>query len=320
MNKGKIKFSVVIPVYNASELLQNTLDSIKNQTYINYEVLVTNDGSNDDTEILLKNYKKTNPRFPLDFVTQENKGVSSSRNNAIFRAIGDYVAFLDQDDWWFPEKLEKTAEVLSCNVNIDVLYHEAMSVGWRKNNSTLRYGALKEPVYLDLLFNGNKIGISTAVVKLDRLIEVGGFSLNYIYSEDYDLWLRLARQGASFYYIQNFLSKYVWRAESMSNRVENMTQEKLEIFEQNYRLMIKEVKYNRRYLNKKYRRAKSVMWSGASRRFYFLNDYSRAVDYSILAIKSDNRFWKPYIGLLMSFLKIRRPFNIKNKKIKEMKG
>jgi glycosyltransferase involved in cell wall biosynthesis len=303
MRNKNIKFSVVIPVYNASEFIKDTLDSIKNQTYKNYEVLVTNDGSIDNTEEVLNNYKVSNPKFPLSYITQKNNGVSSARNNAIFKANGNYVAFLDQDDLWFPYKLEKAAEVLSSNMNIDVLYHKAIAVGWGRVNIFLKSRALKEPVYLDLLFNGSKIGISTAVVKRDKLLEVGGFSPYYIYGEDYELWLRLARQGVNFYYLPDFLSKYIWREDSESNKVENMIQEKLEIFEHNFRLIIEEGKYNRRYLSKKYRRAKSVMLFGASRRFYFLNDYKKALDYLILAIKADFKFWKPYIGFFLLYLK-----------------
>jgi len=314
MNSRNIKFSVVIPAYNASDFIKATLDSIKNQTYKNYEVLVTNDGSTDSTEKSLKEYKRLNPEFPLNYFTQINSGVSAARNNAISRASGDYVAFLDQDDWWFPDKLQKAAAALNSNISIDVLYHEAILVGWGGVNILLKPRALKEYAYFDLLFNGSKIGISTAVVKLDKLMKAGGFSLDCIYAEDYDLWLRLARQGADFHYLPDFLSKYIWRPDSESNKVEDMTNEKLDIFERNYRLIIKDGKYNKIYLNKKYRRGKSVMLFGASRKFYFLNDYKKAVDYSILAIKTDNRFWKPYIGLLLSYLKIKRSFNIKNKK------
>lgn len=314
-NKDKdIKFSIIIPAYNASEFIKNTLDSIKNQTYKNYEVLVTNDGSTDNTESVLKEYKKINPEFPIDFATQKNSGVSLARNNAILRATGNYIAFLDQDDWWFPEKLLKAADVLNSDLNIDVLYHEAIPVGWGGVNIFLKSRALREPVYLDLLFNGNKIGISTAVVKRDKLLEIGGFSPNHIYAEDYELWLRVARQDANFYYLPDFLSKYVWREDSESNKIENMIREKLEIVEHNYRLVLEEKEYNKKYLNNKYKRAKSVTLFGASRRFYFFKDYEKAIDYSILAIKTDYKFWKPYIGLLLSHLKTKRSFNLKNKK------
>jgi glycosyltransferase involved in cell wall biosynthesis len=303
MKNKNIKFSVVIPAYNASEFIKDTLDSIKNQTYKNYEVLVTIDGSIDNTENVLKEYKKINPGFPLDYTKQKNSGVSIARNNAISRATGDYIAFLDQDDLWLPHKLEKTVKLLNSNIEIDVLYHKAAEIGWGGVNVFLGTRALKEPVYLDLLFNGGKIGISTAVVKRDKLLAVKGFSPNFFYSEDYDLWLRLARQGANFYFLPDLLSKYIWQENSGSNKVKNMIQEKLEIFEYNFRLIGEGEKYDRRYLIKKYRRAKSAMLFGASRRFYFLNNYKEALDYIILAIKADHKFWKPYIGLSLSYLK-----------------
>ena len=313
MSKKNIKFSIVIPVYNASDFLSNTLDSVKDQSYKSYEVLVTNDGSTDSTEKVLKEYKRLNPGFPLNFVTQKNNGVSSARNNSVTMASGNYIAFLDQDDWWFPNKLEKVAEVLNHKPSIDVLYHEAIAVNWKKYSNYFKLGALKEPIYLNLLFGSNKIGISTAVVKRDKLIEVEGFSTNYIYSEDYDLWLRLARKGGKFYYLKDFLGKYILRPDSESNKVENMTGEKLEILEKNYRLLIEDGKYNKRYLNRRYRRGKSIKLFGASRRFYFLGNYKRSVDYSILAIRGDNRFWKPYIGLLLSCIKILIDIRIKKK-------
>jgi len=312
---NNVKFSINIPVYNASKFINNTLDSIKNQTYKNYEVIVTNDGSTDDTEKLLEKYKRSNPEFPLDFATQKNSGVSIARNNGISRASGNYIAFLDQDDWWFPYKLERVAEILKRNINIDVLYHEAVLVGWKKGNSFLKLGALKDPIFLDLLFNGSKIGISTAVVKLDKLVDVGGFSLKYVYSEDYDLWLRLAKKGVNFYYIPEFLSKYILLESSESNKVENMTKEKLEIFEYNFRVIVTEAEYDNKYLYKKYKRGKSIILFGASRRFYFLNDYKKAMDYSIQAIKTDQGFWKSYIGLILSYLKIKLHINTKNKKL-----
>jgi len=313
-NKNKnIKFSIIIPVYNASGFIKDTLDSVKNQTYKNYEVLVTNDGSTDNTEKVLEEYRSFNPEFPLYLNTQKNSGVSSARNNSVSRAKGNYVAFLDQDDLWFPEKLEKVAEVLSSNPDIDVLYHEALIVGWRKGNDYFKYGALKEPFYLDLLFNGNKISVSTATVKLEKLKKAGGFSKVYIYSEDYDLWIRLAKEGANFYYLPDFLSKYIWWSGSESNKVENMTNEKLAILEDNYKLILEEKKYDKKNINRKYKRAKSVTLFGASRRFYFLNDYKRAVEYSIRAIKTDKWFYKPYIGLLLLRLKNKKSLSGKNK-------
>ena len=305
MSKRKIKFSVIIPVYNASEFLKETLDSVRNQTYTNHEVLVTDDGSNDNTVKVLENYKKANPEFPLDFVTQENMGVSAARNNAILRATGDYVAFLDQDDWWFPEKLEKIARILNINTGIDVLYHRAISIGWKKRETIFKSGQLESPPLADLLFNGNRIGISTAVVRLDKLKEVGGFNQDLHYIEDYDLWLKLANKNASFYYMPDVLSKYIWRQESMSNKVEYMIKEKLTTLDYYFNMLRKHKSYDDSYLIKKCKRRKSVYLFGASRRFYYLNNYREAINYSIKAIKADFKFYRPYLNLLLSYFKLK---------------
>ena len=195
----KIKFSIVIPVYNAESFVTKTLDSIRSQSYKNYEVLVTNDGSTDDTYKTLEKYKREYPQFPLYIITQKNAGVSAARNNSIKRATGKYVAFIDQDDLWISDKLSKVYEAIKEKSGSDVFYHEAVTVGWKKKVDFIKNGALIEPYFLDLLFNFNRIGISTAVVKTNILKSVGGFDENYRYSEDYDLWLKIARNNAVFY-------------------------------------------------------------------------------------------------------------------------
>jgi glycosyltransferase involved in cell wall biosynthesis len=303
MSIEKTKFSIIIPVYNASDIIRNTLDSIRSQSYNNYEVLITNDGSTDDTEKTLEKYKKEYSQFPLHYVTQKNAGVSSARNNSISRATGDYVAFLDQDDLWFPGKLNEVYKAINENSGANVFYHESIAVGLKRKVNFIKYGALKEPYHLDLLFNFNRIGISTAVAEINILKAVGGFDENYRYSEDYDLWLKLARRGVIFHHIPFFLSKYIWSPESMSNQVDNMTAEKIKIFEENCSYLFKENKYDRQFLNSKYKRAKSRTFFGSSRRLYFLGDYIKAKDYCFLAIKTDKKFWKPYVGLILLYLK-----------------
>ena len=305
MKKEKTRFSIIIPVYNALEFLRDTLDSIRDQSYTNYEVLVTNDGSTDSTEEMLKKYKKENLRFPLDFTTINNRGVSTARNNAILRSTGDYIAFLDQDDWWFPEKLEKIARILNINTGIDVLYHRAISIGWKKRETIFKSGQLGSPPLADLLFNGNRIGISTAVVRLDKLREVGGFNQDLHYIEDYDLWLKLANKNANFHYMPDVLSKYIWRQESMSNKVEYMIKEKLTTLDYYFNMLRKHKSYDDSYLIKKCKRRKSVYLFGASRRFYYLNNYREAINYSIKAIKADFKFYRPYLNLLLSYFKLK---------------
>jgi teichuronic acid biosynthesis glycosyltransferase TuaG len=307
MNDNNIKFSVIIPAYNGSKFIKNTLDSIRNQTYKNYEVLVTNDGSTDDTENVLRKYKKNNPKFPLFFFTQKNMGMGAARNNSILHSIGEYSAFLDQDDWWFSQKLEKVAQILSANINIDVLYHDIIIAKENGKESLYKAYPMKQPAYYDLLFNGNKLAISAAVVKSRKLKEIGGFTedLSFHCFEDYDLWLRLTKENAKFYCISDTLGAIFYHKESTSNKIEYYTKNSLNILRYHFNLAYKEKEYEKRFLDKKYRRRKSVIIFGASRKFYRLNNYNKALKYSIKALKTDFTFWKSYPGLLMSYLKLK---------------
>lgn len=113
--------SIIIPAFNAETFITAALDSIWAQTYTKYEVIVVDDGSTDTTAKILKNYKK------IIFLQQENKGISSARNLALKYAQGEVIAFLDADDVWLPEKLEKQIEVLTSNRNTQMVFSFAQN-------------------------------------------------------------------------------------------------------------------------------------------------------------------------------------------------
>lgn len=110
--------SVIIPVYNAEKYIQETLKSVYNQTYQHFEIIIVNDGSKDSTPKLLD--KLNDDRITV--IHQENKGVSTSRNNGIKQAKGDYIAILDADDVWESECLEKKIAFLDHNLDYDYVY------------------------------------------------------------------------------------------------------------------------------------------------------------------------------------------------------
>src|SRR5690554_8078017 len=100
--------SVIIPMYNAEKTILNALNSIKNQTYKDdFEILVVNDGSIDKSVDCVEKFKKENPEWKIELIHQTNQGVSSARNKGLKVAKGEYIAFLDADDEWLPEKTEK---------------------------------------------------------------------------------------------------------------------------------------------------------------------------------------------------------------------
>lgn len=98
--------SVIVPLYNAEKYIEETMESILNQTYKNIEIVIVDDGSKDQSSSIVKNLKKKYPE-QIKYILQENQGVSVARNTGIENASGEYISFLDSDDLWHPTKIEK---------------------------------------------------------------------------------------------------------------------------------------------------------------------------------------------------------------------
>ena len=112
--------SIIIPAYNAEKYLESTIQSVINQTYTDWELIIINDGSNDGTLELISNFKDRDSRIKV--FSYENAGVAHSRNRGIAKARGEYIAFLDADDLWTPNKLEMQLEALQNNLDVGVAY------------------------------------------------------------------------------------------------------------------------------------------------------------------------------------------------------
>ncbi|MFH1618112.1 MAG: glycosyltransferase family A protein, partial [Candidatus Margulisiibacteriota bacterium] len=106
------KFSVIIPLYNGEKYIARALDCVKAQTFKDLEVVVCNDGSPDASADIVNNYIRDNRGLQIKLVSQKNRGLGGARNTAIRNAEGEYMALLDQDDIWYPNKLERINEVL----------------------------------------------------------------------------------------------------------------------------------------------------------------------------------------------------------------
>ena len=113
--------SVIIAAYNASETIVRCLDSVKKQTYPNIEVVVVNDGSTDGTKVIVEDYIAKNVALNIVLFNQINAGPSIARNNGIKYSTGKYIAFLDSDDEWFPEKVENQIECFLKYTEIDLV-------------------------------------------------------------------------------------------------------------------------------------------------------------------------------------------------------
>lgn len=198
----QMKLSIIIPAYNAEKTIINALDSVYNQQNINdlaFEVIVINDGSTDNTFEVASNYsEKVNN---LTVYSKENGGVSSARNYAIEKAIGEWIAFLDSDDVWLDCKLDKQFKVIDEVKSIDF-------IGCARNNEKLtvlghKIDELYKATVNDLLIKMFP-QTSTALVKKSLLDKVGYYDETMTHAEDGDLWVRLCHEG-DFYYLPDSL-------------------------------------------------------------------------------------------------------------------
>jgi glycosyltransferase involved in cell wall biosynthesis len=183
------KVSVVIPAYNAMAFLPETLKSVLEQTFTDFEVLIINDGSSDN--VVEWAAQVTDPRVTL--ITQENQRVSAARNTGIANAQGEYIAFLDADDLWEPTKLEKQVHCLDDNPAVGLVYTWTLLVD-QQNNPTGRVFAshAEGNIWQELLENDPISSGSSAMVRRECFDAVGVFDRSLAYAPDLDMWVRIA--------------------------------------------------------------------------------------------------------------------------------
>jgi glycosyltransferase involved in cell wall biosynthesis len=179
--------SVVIPTYNSGRLVTDAVESALSQTAPPTEILVIDDGSVDDTQQRLAAYGDR-----INYVYQENRGVSAARNRGLLNARGDLIAFLDADDVWHPRKLECQLRVMTSDPALGLLGTRCFD--WPApdfEDMVDAEGAIQD-VSWERLVVGNCLTTSSIVVRHSVLEQVGNFDTNLQGPEDHDLWLRIA--------------------------------------------------------------------------------------------------------------------------------
>ncbi len=196
------RVSVIIPVYNSAKTVGEALDSVAAQTYTDYEIIVVNDGSSDQSENVIKKYMR--PPLDVTYVEQVNKGPGAARNTGLRLAKGEFVAFLDADDLWDKDKLATAVQAMDAHPEVKLVFTDMRHV---VNNSLAHSSYLHERGYrhiasghiYDNLLKGNFIFTPTVVLRRDALDETGQFDEQLPIAEDYDLWLRITRQYPVYY-------------------------------------------------------------------------------------------------------------------------
>ena len=202
------KVSVVVPFYNSSETIDETLCSVEAQTYPSVEIIVVNDGSNEYHSNKLKQILSNRPHVQL--VEQPNKGPASARNLGARQASGVYFCFLDSDDVIKPQYLSACAEVLK-DPKIKLVYTKAEFFGAREGDWSLPpYEGLKS------ILLGNRIPNAVALQRSKDFFELGGFDESFRTHEDWDYWIRLLQNEGDVVCIQDVLFMYRKRSDGTS--------------------------------------------------------------------------------------------------------
>lgn len=191
------KVSVIVPAYNTAAYIAETMDSVFAQTFTDFEVIVINDGS-PDTETLehvLRPYLER-----LVYLKQENQGPAVARNLGIHHAKGEYIAFLDSDDWWLPEYLAEQVKLLEETPSAVMACSDTQLFGdspFAGQNFWQLYPP-KVPVTFESLLTGDcAIVTSCTVARKHAIRNAGLFDENFVRAEDFDLWMRVAHRGGS---------------------------------------------------------------------------------------------------------------------------
>ncbi|MEA5622625.1 glycosyltransferase family A protein [Nostoc sp. UHCC 0251] len=282
------KISVVIPAYNAMTYLSETLDSVLSQAFIDFEVLIINDGSTD--HIVSWASEITDPRVRL--ISQENKGLPGARNTGITYAQGEYIAFLDADDLWDPSKLKKQVDCFEKNPEVGLVYTWTTLIDSSKRTLGIEFnwdleGRIWEQMLVtDVVGNG-----SSAMVRRACFNTVGNFDTSLTSVEDWDMWIRIAKHYP-FAVVKEYLTLYRQHPNSMSKNRQKILHNLHTVIEKAFAAVPAHLLYlkKRTYGHMNYCQAWVAMYAG---------DHKQAIHFRQQALLYD-----PHIRYTKSFLNL----------------
>ena len=187
-----MQVSVIIPTYNHCDYVLQTLESVFAQSFSDYEVIVVNDGSPDNTSHVLAPLVQ---QGRIRYIEQTNAGQAAARNKGLAQATGEFIAFLDDDDLWPPDKLQWQVEFLQGHPDTIVVAGSVQFVDAQGNAMEEEYFH-QRPVTFETLFHGSPFASpGQTLIRAADIKEIGGLNENLWGVDDYDLWFRLSRRG-----------------------------------------------------------------------------------------------------------------------------
>lgn len=196
--------SIITPTYNRADFIEQAVNSVLAQTYANFELLIVDDGSTDNTRNLLEPALADSR---VRYFSQENQGQSIARNLALSKAKGDFVCFLDSDNYWPAEKLEQQVGLFREHPDCDVIYGDIIVIDEKdrevsRKNMTRYSGHIAKYMIRD-----NCVSMNTAMARRRCFDKLGAMSGTRRVADDYDLWLRFSARFR-FFYVPEFFAYY----------------------------------------------------------------------------------------------------------------
>jgi glycosyltransferase involved in cell wall biosynthesis len=187
--------SVIVPCYNYGKYLATAIDSILLQSYKNHEIIVVDDGSTDNSKQVAEKYTE------VKYIHQLNQGLSAARNTGIRNSIGEFLVFLDADDWLLPDALTINIKYLQANPEAAIVSGAYMFHYQPQNISWIVQQEINKDSYYHLL-EGNYIGMPATVMYRKCIFNTNSFNPSLKYCEDYDLYLKITRKFKAIHHIE----------------------------------------------------------------------------------------------------------------------
>jgi glycosyltransferase involved in cell wall biosynthesis len=298
MTDGSPAITVVIPTYNHAPFLRQALKSLQEQMLRDWEAVVVNNFSEDNTVEVVASFHDQRIRL----INFHNHGIiGASRNEGVRQARADIIAFLDSDDAWFSGKLERIISIFRSQPEVDLVCHDLVMTGEGKKPRLLRSGPAKD--YKSLLFGKNTLFTSAVSLRRSRFLEVGGFSEapGDVGAEDFDLWMRLSKAGCRFEYLHEVLGMYYIHGQNFTTQIEKFCQNSLTVLDRHFQeWQPKTPGYH--YL---IRRQRSDRIRRAGRVCMQQGNFIQARQFLLKAMVEDPVSWRTWLLLVLTLMKVR---------------
>lgn len=247
--KKQPKVSVIIPTYNRAKIIHKTIESALSQTFRNFEVIIVDDGSEDDTRSIVEQYNG------VKYIYQPHRNVSCARNNGISHANGEYIAFLDSDDVWLPMKLEKQVRFL--NTSEVAMVHTDRHLICMPNNRRSQLLPTPQKLANDRhhLLSGTSNIAMTVMVKKEVLEEIGCFDEALTTTQDIDLWYRIAKSYEIALISDQLMYSYKYEDSLCASNFEQKYTDRLTVYQrllQDDHPLINKEEFQQRMINTAY--------------------------------------------------------------------